>query len=271
MKRILTICIILSLLTLNTFAHEWTASITVSEPIRCYGLKGKVTASWTGLTPPIAILLDGEEVGRDEQNGDGSFVITNVPAGFHTFTIEEDPLVPLEVHSKTLFDTIPEPDSFRVVSTNIVKPSFGQSNGSIYLEIAGGIKPYDMQWDTDPIQHGPMVKNVPADYYIMSMNDANGCDFAHLVDLENGAISSISNVGAANNNELIYPNPCTSGKLYLPEGVQELRLFSINGQLIKTSKITGAREWNVEDYPQGCYLIELLRADSRMRSILVIE
>ena len=244
------------------FSHEWTVTLTTTKTIACNGDKGTVMVSWTELTAPVSIKLNGVEVGRDEQNGTGSFVVVNVPAGTNAFTVSEDPAISLPgttPHSKTVYDTLVAPAAFALASKHIIEPRSGNADGSITLNITGGTSPYKMNWNTTPKQEGNKALNIPAGSYVLSLVDANACVFSHTEELKNAQTSSIDQLKVV--KTMAYPNPVFGKEVYFDVPVKNLKalVYDISGKLLQEQSLTN-NTLSLLGIPKGIYVINLLGA-----------
>lgn len=239
--RVLTIAFISS--SFAASAHEWTMTLTTTKIIACNGDRGTVNVSWTDLTAPVSIQLNGVEVGRDEQNGTGSFTVSNVPGGVNAWTVTEDPAIVIPgttPHSKTQYDTLAEPAAFAISSKQITEPTAGNANGSISLSISGGTAPYTMSWNTNPVQEGSQALNIPAGTYTLSLKDANACLFNHTETLASTGTSSSAAVTVV--TMPLYPNPVPAQQaiVHFPEQLKGLlSIYDLGGSCVFEDYFSG--------------------------------
>lgn len=278
MKHILTI---ISLCVFTTFAqaHEWTVTLTITKPIACNSGTGEAKVSWTELTAPVVIKLNGVEVGRDTQNGNGSFTITGVPAGTNAFTVTEEPVIAIpgnEPHARTLYETLAEPAAFAVANKAITQPSTGNTNGSITLSITGGTEPYTASWNTTPTQSGFTASNLSAGTYTLLVTDVNNCTFAHTEELREGGSAGVSNSKAPVLR--IYPNPTTAQNnvVHIATPVTKngwIHLYSTLGQLLRSWQISvgDSFELPLAGLSSGLYYIQMDNNATLYRGSLLVE
>ncbi len=92
--------------------------------------------------------------------------------------------------------TITEPDELTaaVGQTNVSEP--GASNGSATVTPSGGMSPYTIAWDTDPVQTTPTISGLPAGTYTATITDANGCEITRQVTLTQPSLSDNATLSA---------------------------------------------------------------------------
>ena len=130
-----------------------TGAITV----QVNGGSGNYTYSWTG------------------PNGDTytNPSIDSLPAGVYQLVVSDD--------QGNLFIgefTITQPDAITLVGSTVVDNlCFGQSNGSVAVDITGGVGPFQYSFNGGPFQTENSINNLPAGVIEALVNDANGCPF----------------------------------------------------------------------------------------------
>lgn len=88
----------------------------------------------------------------------------------------------------TLF-TINEPP-LPTITSALVPPACGQSDGSIDLTVSTGIAPFTFLWNTGATTED--LTGVPAGIYIVDITDGSGCVYSHQVNLSNAGTLSVS-------------------------------------------------------------------------------
>jgi gliding motility-associated-like protein len=77
-----------------------------------------------------------------------------------------------------------EPSELIVNLIDITPPSCaGFADGSIEVEAEGGTQPYSYSWNTVPPSSDPLLENLEAGTYILTVTDAQGCETTESYDL----------------------------------------------------------------------------------------
>lgn len=63
----------------------------------------------------------------------------------------------------------------QAVTTSLVQPTCGLSNGSITVNVTGNTGPYTYSWNTTPVQTGATASNLAPGNYTVTITDASGC------------------------------------------------------------------------------------------------
>ncbi|MBK9104275.1 MAG: T9SS type A sorting domain-containing protein [Saprospiraceae bacterium] len=130
---------------------------TGSIALQVNGGNGNYTYAWTGPdgstynTPAIDTLIAGlyTLVVSDDQ---GNLFIGD-------FTVTEP--TPIILDGSTIVDNL----------------CFGQANGSLGVNISGGVLPYSYSFNGGPLQAENVISNLPAGVVDCAITDANGCPF----------------------------------------------------------------------------------------------
>lgn len=135
-------------------------AVTGTETVCPPDTLGSATATVSGGTPPLSILWS---------NGETSLTITDLPEGTYAITVT-DALGCTAVDSISI-DII---DDFilDIGVQNVLCE--GDSTGSILAEGWGGTPPYIYEWSTGETGV-PMIENLPAGNYSVTVTDQNGC------------------------------------------------------------------------------------------------
>ena len=86
-------------------------------------------------------------------------------------------LVTLTDANGCLFDTtvnVDEPNLLSATSSSLIRCSGG--NGDVNVTPFNGVSPYNITWNTNPVQTGVTASNLTAGNYIVTIVDSNGCD-----------------------------------------------------------------------------------------------
>ncbi len=121
------------------------------------GGSGNYTFSWTG--------PDGETYSTQS--------IADLPAGTYTVIITDD-----MGNSYTADYTVDEPAPVALVGSTVIDNlCFGESNGSVAVDIMGGVGPYSYSFNGGPSQSENIVSGLPVGEVECVVTDANGCTF----------------------------------------------------------------------------------------------
>ncbi len=132
----------------------------VSSNISCAGLNdGSVEVNVTGGILPYQYLWSN---GSTSQNN------SSLSAGTYSVTVS-DANGCTSVGTQTIFEPSP---LIVTLSSNSVS-CFGQNNGSVLVNIQGGVTPYTILWSNGSTL--PILSNLPGGTYSVTVTDANGC------------------------------------------------------------------------------------------------
>lgn len=179
-------------------------------------------------------------------NGDTTSSTTNLHPGQYIMNV-----IDAEGCSKMETFIITQPD---VLTTELLYDQPTETKlGSIDLNVKGGFKPYQYQWN-----HGETsedLNNVVADFYEVLVTDANGCMTSENIVLTN----QVASIDEKNDENLfsIFPNPT--------EGNATIRIFSYQYNTLTIQNINGQQiEANIQnnmvnltDLAAGLYLVKL--------------
>lgn len=132
-----------------------------TTPITCYGANNaSITVTLSGGNPPYLYQWS---------NLATTLAQTNLSAGNYTITVSDSLGCP-----KSLTVTIPDAPVFTVnpIVSNIT--CFGANNGSINLNLTGGIAPVALTW-SDNSTSGLIRNNLPAGTYTATISDGTPC------------------------------------------------------------------------------------------------
>lgn len=212
--------------------------------VSCFeGADGEINLNASGDNPPFSFLWD---------NGIASNSIVGLSAGDYTVTITD--ALDCKLVSKY---TITEPSELDVVEVITHTNSTGP-NGSILLNIVGGVPSYQVVWNIG--ETGTFIDDLDAGIYVATITDANGCTLE--VSYEITISTSISSFDSRALE--VFPNP-SLGLIYiqLPDaltGQYALDLTDIRGR--KISHQTGPSAVSqvfleVDQYVPGLYLLSI--------------
>lgn len=140
-----------------------------------------------------------------------------------------------------------------ILNIDINSATNGQENGSVDVQIEGGIEPYLYSIDGIAYQLSPVFTGLPPGSYCITIQDAIGC----LIKTDTFIIENITAIQEINPVLTVYPNPASS-KLYVScNELVTLDLMDLNGTILKQSPVSRNHEVGVEEFPRGMYLLRL--------------
>jgi len=133
--------------------------------IDCFGnTNGQISINANGGVGPYSYDI------TTEVNNTGFF--QNLGTGTYTINITDQNGCVLQVSNiQILGPSLPLSNTF----TSIQPQCFGYSNGQIQSNINGGTLPYNITWNTVPVQNTPLITGLFAGNYQISVIDNNGC------------------------------------------------------------------------------------------------
>ena len=196
---------------------------------------------------------------------------SNLPMGDYQFTVTDANGCTWD--SPTI--TVNEPDEI-VLNENVTNATAGESNGSIDIDLNGGLPPYNFLWDNGVISSN--LENVMAGTYCLSVTDAYDCTVTQCYEV--GEDATVSNDRAEGLKKLeVFPNPTTDNAVLTFE-LEQARKVNIS-----MLDMTGKEVWshdagmvrsqeyylNTKRYATGIYLIKIIIGENLMTKKLVIR
>lgn len=158
-----------------------TLSVTLTEPdvlsldatstdLECFGVcNGTATAIvLSGGTAPYS--YNWGSSGNQQ-------TATDLCTGLHTVTVTD-----YKGCTETVSTTINQASELTLSSSSVPVKCFGESNGSARVEAQGGTPVYEYLWPNNSPEN--VIINVPANYYEVTVTDANGCVKTMGIDVE---------------------------------------------------------------------------------------
>jgi hypothetical protein len=135
---------------------------TTSPSLICNGNWTTVTANVTGGTAPYTYSWSTGDAGTGWQT-------IYLPAGSYTVTV-------VDSNGCTVTDSvvITEPPPINIVS-NITRPTCGNSDGSIIVNVQGGVNPYVYFWNNSDTDSIATLTGIPTDTLLLLVTDSNNC------------------------------------------------------------------------------------------------
>ncbi len=128
---------------------------------------GGIDINITGGTTPYSFLWSNGETTEDISNldaGDFSVTVTD----FNSCILVED-------------FTLTKPEDMLITVTSENVSCYGESTGTIEIEVYGGVAPYTYLWNTGSTSSSDM--NLAVGTYQITISDANGCEKYEIVDI----------------------------------------------------------------------------------------
>ncbi len=143
----------------------------------------------------------------------------------------------------------------------------GQADGSVEVNVGGGIEPYLYSIDGIFFQLSTVFTGLPPGSYCITIQDANGC----FIKTDTFVIYNITAIHEIFPGLTVYPNP-TSSQLYVTcDQLLSLDLMDLNGTLLKQSPLSRTHEVRVEEFPRGMYLLRLSGASGHQFQKLILD
>ncbi len=101
-------------------------------------------------------------------NGGSSASLSNLPVGTYTVVVTD-----ANGCTATCSSTVEEAEPIIVISSSTPLECFGDSTSSADFTISGGTGPYTYLWDNGSTE--PVITNLSAGFYGITVTDANGC------------------------------------------------------------------------------------------------
>ncbi len=97
-------------------------------------------------------------------------LLQNLPAGNYDVTVSDG-----NGCSKIETFALQDPPELAVATSEIAPKCFGESSGEISLNVSGGAIPFDYNWSLPGAGNVPILQNLPAGNYVVTVSDGNGC------------------------------------------------------------------------------------------------
>ena len=164
-------------------ANGLTSSLAHTNVICHNGASGTATASALGGTPPYSYLWS---------NGQNTAFIDSLIAGIYSVVVSDANGC---TSSQAFAITQPAPIIIQSTSHDVI--CFGQTSGSIALNVIGGVTPYSYLWSTGATTDS--IGALAAGPYFVTVTDDNGCTATHSDTIHQPASAIALNVLITNN------------------------------------------------------------------------
>lgn len=188
-------------------------------------------------------------------NGSQTDSLDNLEKGIYQVIVSDT----LGCSNEEFFE-LTEPDSFSIELTVSNESGPGNQDGSIALNIVGGIPPYQFNWADTSLENSNFIENLGAGEYCLTIMDANECETSICIEVD--VASNIEEV-IVENEVSVFPNPATdqftvmiSQDVKLP---QRISIIASDGTLIQSIEQISSPVNTIEsgNWPAGIYFIEL--------------
>lgn len=232
---------------------------TQSNNVLCYGdSNGVIQLNTVAGISPFNFVLDGY-IYNDS-------IFDNLSVGTYEVYIKDSS----NCNSDTLSILINQPDSLSYNFSVIPETDSGFFDGSIILNVDGGIKPYSYSWNHLPNINDSIVVYLSSGNYSFTIYDSNGCSLFDSVFL--GLLSVVEE--NTQNRINIFPVPSRDKVSLINNSdlISIVQLFDISGKIIKDEIFIYPNEKHEIFLPVGHYFIKVLQGDfSIVKKIIIIE
>ncbi len=182
-----------------------------------------------------------------------SFVINDLYVGKYDYEIVDS-----GNHKKIGSIVLTEPDEISV-DINAINPTGANNDGTINLQVTGGVPPYSYLWDDNSTDKNRI--GLGEGDYSFVVTDSNGCTFESSVQI---LATSLSDSDAFVEKFEVFPNPSlnqTNVELKFDEKIEgSLKLIDYSGKVIRIHNISfksGMVTFDVGDLSSGVYFLKL--------------
>lgn len=246
--------------TLNAVASNGCStnlSATVNEPsvidvsanvvqISCFG-QGQITISASGGTGLLTYSW---------AHGPTTAILNNLPEGAYSVNITD-------ANNCSVIENYVISSYSELQATASVIPHSGFTpNGSITVNVAGGISPYTFDWLSG--QNTSNISNLIAGIYFVTIVDSEGCLFN--LEVEVPFINSLAELNGI--SWRFYPNPATEMVwIDWPEQIKtsvQLSIHDATGRLVMQKLNFSENQIDVSHFSPGLYLLTLQIGQERL-------
>ena len=241
---------------LNTFniTNCSTSPITVSytsSDISCNGLNdGTATVVISGGVAPYNYLWD-------DINAQTSSTATALIAGTYTVTITD-----ANSTIATQSVVISEPSALNLTNISSVDATcIGCADGTATVTVSGGVAPYTYLWDDINAQTSSIATGLTAGNYTMSVTDANGCNDAVTVVVNENSATALN--GLKDSELLVYPNPTSDYVIFNIQNANSIIVKDVLGRNIIIQNVSNFSKIDVSMLKEGTYLYKVLMSNNK--------
>ncbi len=233
-------------INLSTPITQPTALTTslITSNVSCYGgQNGQATLAVAGGTAPYTYLWD-------DLNFQTTSSATTLFAGNYIATITDTNGCVITQNAN-----ITQPNQM-VANVNVVNSNCGQNNGSVCVNIAGGILPYTFTWNDPNQQTSACVVNILGGTYTVTVIDANNCVYDSIINVNNIVGPSVTF------NSLIDPscNGLSDASINMTAGSGTLPYATYNWTDASGTVVGLPNTDQLNNISDGCYTLTLIDA-----------
>lgn len=209
----------------------------------CDGLTGNVTIQLTGGDNPYM-----DNLGNSSPTG--IFIYPNPEPGDLELTYTDDSGCTSEITVSV------EAEQELMSSIESINASTATSNdGMATITVASGNEPYTYNWGTASAENVNSISGLAPGMYSVVVTDANECSETYEFSITSLGLD----ISDFQLESILYPNP-NEGLMTLYAGsvIDELSIYTTNGQLIKSLNVNSAQtSLDLSEYGAGIYMIKL--------------
>lgn len=220
---------------------------------------GEIAISFNGGTEPYNFLWS---------NGDSSTFLMDLVPGEYELSI-------LDAEQCT-FDTnfVVSSAEEIIISEELNASDKGEDNGSIEINITGGMLPYRVMWNTG--YEGTSLSELAPGIYSFTLTDGNACEVTGSYEVDEIGPSSINGQALESIYE-VYPNP-SSDEIFIrmPERFKEVTtsIFDLNGRNLGDMDHVpnnGIISLRLKHLTSGVYFVEINNSNTTSRVKIILQ
>jgi gliding motility-associated-like protein len=214
----------------------------IATNVSCYGgQNGTANLSVAGGTLPYSFQWN-------DLNFQTTANANTLFAGNYTVAITDNNNCQLNVTT-----VISQPNQM-IANVTVNNSNCGQNNGSVCVNIAGGVLPYQFTWN-DPLQQtSACALNLLAGTYTVSVTDANNCVYDSIININDIVGPTISFNGAINPS----CNGLTNGAINMTVGGGTLPYQTYAWTNAQGSAVGTINSSNLTNIGHGCYTLTII-------------
>ena len=159
----------------TALANSPTLSLFTGTNVQCNGgSNGYIVVNESGGTPNYSYTWTGTVATGDSAGGLG--------AGTYSVIITD-----ANGCMDSVSATLTEPPAFSLNGISSSPTTCGNSNGTAWIDLSGGIPPYAYVWNTVPVQNNDTASGLSTGTYTVTVTDSAGCTYTDSVFVNNTA------------------------------------------------------------------------------------